>query len=161
MTESLSQQGRGFEHDVLVIGTGLAGLHYCLQLIATHPQLKIALISKTEALECNSRYAQGGIAAAVSEKDSIASHISDTLRAGDGLCFLPAVEFIIHQGPDVIKQLNEYAVPFKQDQKGNFHLAKEGGHSHRRIFNCGDHTGLSINGNLDPFSETTPPNYPL
>lgn len=144
MNDTLSQQGRSFEFDVLVIGTGLAGLHYCLQLLAVQPGIKIALISKTELIESNSRYAQGGIAAAFSKEDSLESHIQDTIRAGDGLCYLPAVEFIIRQGPDIIKQLNNYAVPFKRDQDGNFNLAQEGGHSHRRIFNCGDQTGLSM-----------------
>ncbi|KTD02582.1 L-aspartate oxidase [Fluoribacter gormanii] len=144
MSNTPSQQGQTFEFDVLVMGTGLAGLQYCLQLISLQPRLKIALISKAEAIECNSRYAQGGIAAVFSAEDSLESHISDTLVAGDGLCYLPAVEFIIRQGPDIIKQLGQYNVHFKQDNNGNFHLAKEGGHSHRRIFNCGDQTGLSI-----------------
>ncbi|CAM2797820.1 L-aspartate oxidase [Legionella steigerwaltii] len=144
MSDTLSQQGQTFEFDVLVIGTGLAGLQYCLQLLSLQPRLNIALISKAESIECNSRYAQGGIAAVFSAEDSLESHISDTLIAGDGLCYLPAVEFIIRQGPETIKQLSQYNVHFKQDGKGNFHLAQEGGHSHRRIFNCGDQTGLSI-----------------
>ncbi|MFA6303820.1 MAG: L-aspartate oxidase [Legionella sp.] len=144
MNDTVSQQGRSFEYDVLVLGTGLAGLHYCLQLLEMQPNLKIALISKAEAMECNSRYAQGGIAAAYASEDSLESHIADTLSAGDGLCYQPAVEFIIRQGPDIIKQLNAYAVPFKRDNDGAFNLAQEGGHAHRRIFNCGDQTGLSI-----------------
>ncbi|WP_298625048.1 L-aspartate oxidase [uncultured Legionella sp.] len=144
MKDTLSQQGQTFQYDVLVIGTGLAGLHYCLQLLAIQPQLKIALISKAESIESNSRYAQGGIAAVFSPEDSLESHISDTLLAGDGLCYHPAVEFIIRQGPDIIKQLREYEVQFKRDSNGEFNLAQEGGHSHRRIFNCGDQTGLTI-----------------
>ena len=144
MTGTLSQQGQTFEFDVLVIGTGLAGLQYCLQLLSMQPRVKIALISKAEATECNSRYAQGGIAAAFSAEDSLESHVEDTLMAGDGLCYPPAVEFIIRQGPETIKQLNQYSVHFKKDANGEFNLAQEGGHSHRRIFNCGDQTGLSI-----------------
>lgn len=144
MSDTLSQQGQAYEFDVLVIGTGLAGLQYCLQLINLQPRLNIALISKADAIECNSRYAQGGIASVFSEEDSLESHISDTLIAGDGLCFLPAVEFIIRQGPETIKKLSQYDVHFKRDKNGHFHLAQEGGHSHRRIFNCGDQTGLSI-----------------
>lgn len=144
MNNTLSQQGQTYNFDVLVIGTGLAGLQYCLQVLTIQPNLKIALISKAESTECNSRYAQGGIAAAYLPEDSLESHCSDTLIAGDGLCYEPAVEFIIRQGPDMIKQLGEYAVRFKQDQNGQFNLAKEGGHSHRRIFNCGDETGLTI-----------------
>ena len=144
MSETVSQQGRTQQFDVLVIGSGLAGLHYCLQLLAMQPKLSIALISKAESEECNSRYAQGGIAAACFPEDSVESHIADTLQAGDGLCHLPAVEFIIRQGPDIIKQLHEYEVQFKRDANGQFNLAQEGGHSHRRIFNCGDQTGLTL-----------------
>lgn len=148
MRNKLSQQGQVIECDVLVIGTGLAGLHYCLQLLATLPTAKIALISKAQVIESNSRYAQGGIAAACSTEDSLQSHISDTLIAGDGLCYQPAVEFIIRQGPQVIEQLKQYLVPFKRNAKGQFHLAIEGGHTHRRIFNCGDQTGLLLIQNL-------------
>ncbi|WP_035893724.1 L-aspartate oxidase, partial [Legionella oakridgensis] len=142
MTTS-SQQGQSYEYDVLVIGTGLAGLHYCMQLVELQPKLKIALISKAEASECNSRYAQGGIAAVFSPEDSIESHIKDTLRAGDGLCYEPAAERIIRQGPEAIKQLQHYSIQFDKLPNGQFALAKEGGHSHRRIFNCGDQTGLN------------------
>ena len=102
MSTNLLQQGRALEFDVLVLGTGLAGLNYCLQLLKLQPKVKIALISKAEVNECNSRYAQGGIAAAVLPEDSLESHIADTLQAGDGLCYQPAVEFIIRQGPQTI-----------------------------------------------------------
>ena len=156
MKNNLSQQGQAFEFDVLVIGTGLAGLHYCLQILALQPHLKIALISKAESIECNSRYAQGGIAAAFSPEDSLESHISDTIIAGDGLCYLPAVEFIIRQGPEIIKQLGEYAVQFKRNSNGSFNLAQEGGHSHRRIFNCGDQTGLTVTQTLNHLAQQQP-----
>jgi len=144
MKTGLSQQGDAYEFDVLVIGTGLAGLHYCMQLLALQPELTIALISKAEAAECNTRYAQGGIAAVFTPDDSITSHINDTLHSGDGLCYKPAVESIISQGPAAIKQLQHYVVHFDKSADGNYALAKEGGHSHRRIFNCGDQTGLNI-----------------
>lgn len=153
MTNTQTQQGQTFQFDVLVLGTGLAGLHYCLQLLALQPHLKIALISKAESIECNSRYAQGGIAAAFSPEDSLESHISDTLLAGDGLCYEPAVEFIIRQGPQIIKQLSDYTVQFKREHNGAFHLAQEGGHSHRRIFNCGDKTGLSVTQTLNHLAQ--------
>ncbi len=149
MNPTQTQQGQTFEFDVLVLGTGMAGLHYCLQLLAIQPHLKIALVSKAESIETNSRYAQGGIAAALSPEDSLESHVADTLIAGDGLCYVPAVEFIIRQGPEIIKQLGEYAVQFKKDKNGSFNLAQEGGHSHRRILNCGDQTGLSITQTLN------------
>ncbi|HHF7344905.1 TPA: L-aspartate oxidase [Legionella feeleii] len=144
MSGNLSQQGHALEFDVLVIGTGLAGLNYCLQLLKLQPNLTIALISKAEITECNSRYAQGGIAAAVAPEDSLESHIADTLHAGDGLCYQPAVEFIIRQGPQAIKDLLAYPIPFTRQSGGDFSLAQEGGHSHRRIFNSGDQTGLAV-----------------
>ncbi|OCH97238.1 L-aspartate oxidase [Legionella jamestowniensis] len=140
----LSQQGKMLEFDVLVLGTGLAGLNYCLQLLKLQPHVKIALISKAESSECNSRYAQGGIAAAVAKDDSLESHISDTLYAGDGLCYQPAVEFIIRQAPQAIEELINYQVNFTRQSDGEFALAQEGGHSHRRIFNSGDQTGLTV-----------------
>lgn len=144
MTYPLSQNGQTYEYDVLVVGTGLAGLHYCMQLLRLQPQVKIALISKDKMLECNSRYAQGGIAAVLAPEDSLEDHIEDTLRAGDDLCYPPAVESIVRQGPQAIKELQRYAIHFNQKSNGYYELAKEGGHSHRRIFNCGDQTGLNI-----------------
>lgn len=144
MNNSASQQGVAREFDVLVLGSGLAGLHYCLQVLKLQPHLSIALISKAEASECNSRYAQGGIAAVISEDDSLESHIQDTLAAGDGLCYAPAVEFIVRQGPQAIQELIDYPVHFSKTPTGDYALAQEGGHSHRRIFNTGDQTGLTI-----------------
>ena len=143
MTTPSSQQGKTSEFDVLVIGTGLAGLHYCMQLLALQPNIKIALVSKADANECNSRYAQGGIAAVFNPEDSLESHIEDTIRAGDGLCYRPTVDCVIHQGPDAIQQLQQYPINFDKTPSGDYALAQEGGHSHRRIFNCGDQTGLS------------------
>lgn len=139
-----SQQGSTYDFDVLVLGTGLAGLNYCLQLLKIQPHLKIALISKADSAECNSRYAQGGIAAAVASDDSLESHIQDTLNAGDGLCYPPAVEFIIRQGPEAINELINLQINFTKLASGDYSLAQEGGHSHRRIFNSGDQTGLTV-----------------
>lgn len=144
MTSSASQQGKTFEVDVLVIGAGLAGLHYCLELLKHNPKTTIALISKTALGECNSRYAQGGIASAFDPSDSIESHVEDTLQAGDGLCYPPSVKSIIEQGPAAIDQLGQYAVPFTQTHTGQYALGHEGGHAHRRILHAGDQTGLSI-----------------
>ena len=144
MKQSLSQKGSIVEFDVLVIGSGLAGLHYCQQLLNHQPNLTIALISKTEATECNTRYAQGGIAAALSKEDSLASHITDTMQAGDGLCYRPSVEAIINQGPQAIEELQHYSIHFEKGSNAQFSLAQEGGHTHRRIVNSGDQTGLAI-----------------
>lgn len=144
MIKTFSQTGNIIESDVIVIGTGLAGLHYCGQLLKLNPKIKIALISKTQVYECNTRYAQGGIAAVFKDEDSVTSHVTDTLKAGDGLCYKPAVEDIIKQGGDAIAQLEKYNVSFSRDGNNNYALAREGGHSHLRIFNCGDKTGLHI-----------------
>ncbi len=144
MSTSLSLQGRTYEFDVLVIGSGLAGLHYCMQAARLQPHLKIALISKTETQESNSRYAQGGIAAVSMPEDSLESHIEDTMKSGDGLCYAPTVECMIRQAPHAIQALQEYPVVFQKNHLDQYALAHEGGHSHRRIFNCGDQTGLAV-----------------
>lgn len=144
MTNGFCGQGKTFEFDVLVLGSGLSGLHYCLQLLELNPRLNIALISKAALDECNSRYAQGGIAAVTLKEDSYGAHIEDTLQAGDGLCYPPAVENIIQQGPETIEQLKHYQVPFSKTSDTDYKLAKEGGHAHRRIFNCKDQTGYTI-----------------
>lgn len=144
MTDIRSQQGKSHQFDVLVIGSGLAGLFYCLEALTLQPKLRIALVSKADVFECNSRYAQGGIAAALSPEDSPESHIKDTLAAGDGLCFEPSVEMIIRQAPTTIQKLLAYNVEFAADPSGQFLLAKEGGHQHRRILNTGDETGFTV-----------------
>lgn len=139
-----NQTGKTYHYDVLIIGAGLAGMHYAVQLSKMQPELKIAMICKSNPTECNSRYAQGGIAAVTSPLDSIEKHVDDTLKAGAGLCFEANVQCIIGQGKDAIVDLVQYDVPFSQNDAGEFLLAKEGGHSQRRILNCGDHTGQSI-----------------
>ena len=148
MSNAFSQHGKTKEFDALVIGTGLAGLHYCLELTAYNPNIKVALVTKARALESNSRYAQGGIASVSVPEDSIESHIEDTLLAGDGLCYRPSVEQIVHKGPQAIAQLLNHGVSFNQNNDNRYLLAKEGGHSFRRIFNYGDQTGFNITSTL-------------
>ena len=138
------QSGKTFQHDILIVGAGLAGMHYALQILALQPHLKIAMICKADAMECNSRYAQGGIAAVTDPFDSVEQHIKDTLLAGAGLSYQPHVECIVQQGPQAIQDLLRYNVPFAKDKDGHFILAKEGGHHTRRVLNCGDQTGKSI-----------------
>ncbi len=156
MSNSFSQQGRTYEFDALVIGSGLAGLHYCMQLAQLHPHLKIALICKADMRECNSRYAQGGIASVSLQEDSLESHIADTIHSGDGLCFAPTVECMIRQAPLAIQHLQDYPVHFNKMSNGQYALAHEGGHSHRRIYNCGDQTGLTIIESLILAAKQTP-----
>ena len=118
------QSGKTFQHDVLIIGSGLAGMHYALQILELQPHLKIAMICKADAMECNSRYAQGGIAAVTDPLDSVEQHIKDTVVAGAGLSFQPHVACIVQQGPQAIQDLLRYKVPFAQDKAGHFILAK-------------------------------------
>jgi len=144
-SKALSQQGQTYHTDVLVIGAGLAGLHYCFQLLEHAPQTKITLVNKTSFGECNSQYAQGGIATALAPEDSIDSHIQDTLKAGDGLCFKDSVDALIQQAPRAIEELEAYNFRFDQhEDKSNYVLGQEGGHSHRRILHSGDKTGFTM-----------------
>lgn len=143
MSESIvSQQGRLFRSDVLVIGSGIAGLSYILELIAQNPNIRIALLCKQALNESNSSYAQGGIAAAGWAQNSIDQHVVDTLAAGDGLATREVVEKIIAEGSETIRFLTKQGVIF--DQAQGFALGQEGGHSQRRIYSHGDRTGATI-----------------
>lgn len=144
MKNELSQQGQTIDTDILVIGSGLAGLHYCLEVLKISSQTNITLISKTSLSECNSRYAQGGIATAFSPHDSIDTHIEDTLKAGDGLCYHEHVKTIIEASPAAISALEQHQVKFDRTEAKDYALACEGGHSHRRILHAGDQTGLAV-----------------
>ncbi|MCX7114962.1 MAG: L-aspartate oxidase [Gammaproteobacteria bacterium] len=141
MTTQINQQGTRYEFDVLVIGSGLAGLCSVLQLLALQPKLSIALLSKELLQEGNSRYAQGGIASVSASEDRAEYHIQDTLNAGDGLCYAPVVDNMIRQAPAVIQDLIERGVQFSKNDTGEHELGQEGGHSHRRILHTGDETG--------------------
>ena len=134
----LNQQGQRKEVDVLVIGSGMAGLCFVLRLLELHPKAHICLLSKTRLQESNSYDAQGGIAASLQHTNS---HIDDTLRAGSGLCQVSSVEAIVQQGSEAIAFLQRYGVHFDQNDQEEPQLAKEGGHSERRIYHCGDTTG--------------------
>ena len=139
-----TQTGERKYFDVIVIGSGLGGLFFALEILNLNPKLKVALISKEILGESNSRYAQGGIAAVTSADDSIENHIQDTLIAGDGLCFQPIVETILRQAPDLIKTLAKLGVKFTSKANGQYELAQEGGHTQRRILHHGDKTGQNI-----------------
>lgn len=138
-----SQQGNRFFFDVLVIGSGLAGLSFILHLLKKNPSFKVALITKTQLGEGSSSYAQGGIAATI-QKDSLEQHIIDTLQAGDGLCQPEVVREIIQQGASVIETLIDYGAQFDKADDQTFALAQEGGHSERRIYHYGDQTGKHL-----------------
>lgn len=131
--------------DVLIIGSGAAGLSLALEL-ADHAF--VVILSKATLNLCNTQYAQGGISAVLSKDDSLDSHVEDTLNAGAGLCNPDIVNFTVKQGPERIAWLIEQGVPFTQisDSRGNmnYHLTREGGHSHRRVIHAEDATGQAI-----------------
>jgi len=127
--------------DFLVIGSGMAGISFALKAA---PYGKVALLCKTTLEESNTSYAQGGIAAVTYEPDSFEKHIQDTLIAGDGHCNLAAVEKVIREAPDQIKELLSWGVDFDRTDDGKFDLHREGGHSEHRILHHKDNTGFEI-----------------
>ncbi len=132
-------------YDVLVVGSGASGLNLALELAEF---AHVALITKSELCESNTYYAQGGVAAVLDEHDSIKSHIKDTLIAGAGLCDEDAVRFVVKHGRESIEQLANYGVEFTTRTDGTgrqeYHLTREGGHSHRRVVHAADATGQAI-----------------
>lgn len=129
------------ETDVIVIGSGIAGLYTSILASATH---KVLLITKKSMMDSNTRYAQGGIAAVTAEDDSPAYHRQDTLLAGAGLCSSSAVDVLVNEGPAGVQQLIRLGTIF-DEVNGELALTKEGAHSHRRILHAnGDATGYEI-----------------
>lgn len=130
------------EFDVLIIGSGAAGLTLALNLSKTS---KVAVLSKSELKEGSTWYAQGGIAAVLDDKDSIESHVSDTLKAGAGLCVKETVEYTVRNSKAAIEWLLNLGVDFTRTaDSGDLHLTREGGHSHRRVIHSADATGKAI-----------------
>jgi L-aspartate oxidase len=126
--------------DVLIVGSGAAGLTAALNLAETH---KVAVIAKGALGDSATGRAQGGIAAVLEEGDSFESHVNDTMIAGAGLNDVRVVEHVVGAAPRAIEHLIELGVPFATD--GNaLHLTREGGHSHRRIVHVADATGYAI-----------------
>jgi L-aspartate oxidase len=143
MLNSISQCGKRFQFDAVVIGSGIAGLCYVLELLQLQPKIKLALITKGKLGESNTFYAQGGIAAAMNDHD-VSHHISDTLSAGDGLCHPHAVSSILKCGETSIQFLLEQGVSFDCDEKNQLNRRQEAGHSNKRIYHVGDETGAAI-----------------
>lgn len=129
--------------DFLVIGSGVAGMWFALKA-ARHGT--VTIVTKRDATESNSAYAQGGIAAVWHEDDAVENHIRDTLVAGAGLCRREAVEKTVREGPSRVRELIEFGARFtrREDEPGEYDLHREGGHSHRRILHAEDFTGREI-----------------
>ena len=143
---ALPKQRKEFHYDALVIGSGAAGLTLALQL-AEHA--KVAVVSK-RSMETGATWrAQGGVAAVLTDQDSIDEHVSDTLKAGAGLCQESSVRFTVENGPEAIQWMIDKGVPFtRNDDDEGYHLNREGGHSQRRIIHAADTTGLTIGNTL-------------
>ena len=135
------------QFDFLIIGSGIAGLSYAAKL-ARHYEGKqsvsIAVITKVQADETNTKYAQGGIAAVWAASDSFEKHIEDTMDAGDGINKRSVVEIVVKEGPERIRELIDYGTRFDKEEDGDYDLAKEGGHSDHRILHYKDVTGAEI-----------------
>ncbi len=129
------------QRSILVVGSGIAGLIAALRLSR---RFRVTLVTKSEVAESNTRWAQGGIAAAVFPDDSVAEHVADTMRAGAGLCNREAVEVLCSEGPARIKDLIQLGVPFDESD-GDLARGLEAAHSRARVLHAhGDATGLSI-----------------
>ncbi len=136
------------QYDVLIIGSGAAGLTLALRL-PTH--VRVAVLSKGPVQEGNTWYAQGGISAVLDQRDSIESHVQDTMDAGAGLCKPDVVRFTVENGPEAVQWLVDLGVAFTREHSspGNgFHLTREGGHQHRRIIHAADATGKAVESSL-------------
>ncbi len=136
-------------YDVLIIGSGAAGLTLALSL---PKNCTIAVLSKNSIFEGSTVYAQGGISAVIDAQDSTDAHVADTLNAGAGLCDEQAVRFTVENGEQSIHWLLEAGVPFTREDDNNanspLHLTREGGHSHRRIAHAADASGRAIETSL-------------
>ncbi len=131
--------------DFLVIGSGIAGLTFALKAAKKFPQKKVLVVTKTQADETNTKYAQGGIAGVWdAENDSFDKHIEDTLIAGDGLCNREVVEIVVKEGVDRIREIIEWGARFDKEADGDYKLGKEGGHSEYRILHHKDVTGKEM-----------------
>ncbi|ABD81512.1 L-aspartate oxidase [Saccharophagus degradans] len=144
--KTLAHPSQTHNVDVLVIGSGAAGLTLALNL-AGH--CKVAVLSKGNLRAGSTWYAQGGIAAVLDNNDSVESHVKDTLVAGAGLCHEDAVDFTVRNSKSAIEWLINLGVNFTRNEDSeNYHLTREGGHSHRRIIHSADATGKAVHTTL-------------
>lgn len=131
------------DFDYLVVGSGIAGLTSALHL---SPHGRVLVVTKRAASECNTLYAQGGVACVVADGDTFDKHVADTLDAGAGLCDEAVVRRIVEAGPARLAEIESFGLRFARSQDGgsSYDLGKEGGHSERRILHSGDATGREL-----------------
>lgn len=131
--------------DFLVIGSGIAGLTYAIKVAEACPDKEVLVVTKSNADETNTKYAQGGIAVVNDlENDSFDKHIEDTLIAGDGLCDEQIVEIVVKEGALRVNEIIEWGARFDKEKDGDYSLGKEGGHSEHRILHHKDVTGAEM-----------------
>lgn len=149
--------GEAKKTDVLILGSGIAGLTCAIKIAEARPDLKVTVLTKAVRDESNTRYAQGGIAAVWNEAiDNKDKHIADTLDAGDGLCNEAVVKMVVDEGPLRVRELIEWGARFDKEQNGNYDLGREGGHSENRILHYKDITGWEIQRTLIEKSKLYP-----
>ncbi|MGW0031660.1 FAD-dependent oxidoreductase, partial [Streptomyces sp. NPDC003314] len=135
--------GWAIDADVVVVGSGVAGLTAALRCTAAG--LRTVVVTKARLDDGSTRWAQGGIAAALGEGDTPEQHLDDTLVAGAGLCDERAVRTLVTEGPDAVRRLIETGADFDKTSEGEIALTREGGHHRRRIAHAGgDATGAEI-----------------
>ncbi|MDN5935072.1 MAG: FAD-dependent oxidoreductase, partial [Nitrosospira sp.] len=149
----MQTQARQLHFDTLIIGSGLAGLTLALNLAQSR---RVGLVTKQALLDGASGWAQGGIAAVLSEEDSPEAHIRDTLIAGAGLCSEAVTRYVVESGPRAIQWLITQGVPFTRDHgsETGYHLTREGGHSVRRVIHAADMTGRAVQQTLSEKART-------
>jgi len=140
-------------YDVLIIGSGAAGLTAAIRLAKTK---RVLVLAKGEISGGSTSWAQGGIAAVLEPGDTFKSHIEDTMVAGAGLNRRETVEFVVENAPAEIDALIEMGVPFNREEDEDLHLTREGGHSHRRIVHVDDATGWAVQEALERAANANP-----
>jgi L-aspartate oxidase len=135
-----------YQSDILILGSGIAGLSTAIKIAKKRPDLVISVLTKTIEGESNTRYAQGGVAAVWDfDKDSYQKHIEDTLDAGDGVCNREVVEIVVKEGPARVQEIIDWGARFdKEKNNTDYDLAREGGHSEHRILHYKDLTGWEM-----------------
>ncbi|MBL4623705.1 MAG: L-aspartate oxidase [Flavobacteriales bacterium] len=130
--------------DVLVIGSGAAGLSFALKVAQDDSGLTVVVATKADQSESNTKYAQGGIAVVVDKTDSFENHVQDTLIAGAGSCDEAVVRMVVEEAPARLREMVEWGASFDTTKEGKLDLGKEGGHGENRIVHHKDVTGLEI-----------------